>query len=54
MENNIKILCDVRKNPISRERGFSKGPLEKALSNIDIEYIYICPNLELLLKNDEI
>ncbi|WP_348602891.1 DUF488 family protein [Bartonella tribocorum] len=24
LENNIKILCDVRKNPISRKYGFSK------------------------------
>ncbi|WP_375695226.1 DUF488 family protein [Bartonella sp. AC90GZZY] len=41
MKNNIKILCVVRKNLISRKRGFSKGQLEKAVRNIDIEYIHM-------------
>ncbi len=41
MENNIKTLCDVRKNLISRKRGFSKRQLEKAVRNIDIEYIHM-------------
>ncbi|WP_375627098.1 DUF488 family protein [Bartonella sp. MU37NMGALS] len=41
IENNIKTLCDVRKNPISRKHGFSKRQLEKAVSNIDIEYMHM-------------
>ncbi|WP_254493043.1 DUF488 family protein [Bartonella sp. B1099] len=41
IENNVKILCDVRKNPISRKHGFSKRQLEKAVSNIGIEYIHL-------------
>ncbi len=41
IENNIKTLCDVRKNPISRKHGFSKRQLEKAVSNIDIEYMHL-------------
>ncbi|EJF78556.1 hypothetical protein MCQ_01276 [Candidatus Bartonella washoeensis Sb944nv] len=40
IENDIKILCDVRKNPISRKHGFSKRKLEKAVSNIGIEYLH--------------
>ncbi|WP_375623578.1 MULTISPECIES: DUF488 family protein [unclassified Bartonella] len=32
-------MCDIRKNPISRKYGFSKRQLEKAVNNIDIEYI---------------
>lgn len=41
IENDIKALCDVRKNPISRKHGFSKRQLEKAVNNIDIEYMHI-------------
>ncbi|WP_375693804.1 DUF488 family protein [Bartonella sp. AP32XZML] len=41
IENNIKTLCDVRKNPISRKHGFSKRQLEEAVSNIDIEYMHM-------------
>ncbi len=29
IENNIKVLCDVRKNPLSRKYGFSKQSLQK-------------------------
>lgn len=41
MENNIKALCDVRKNPISRKHGFSKRQLEKAVNDIGIEYMHM-------------
>ncbi|EJF88313.1 hypothetical protein ME1_00771 [Bartonella vinsonii subsp. arupensis OK-94-513] len=41
IKNNIKLLCDVRKNPISRKYGFSKRQLEKAVNNIDIEYMHM-------------
>ncbi|WP_375660704.1 DUF488 family protein [Bartonella sp. CL71SXKL] len=34
-------MCDVRKNSISRNRGFSKRQLEKAISNINIEYMHM-------------
>ncbi|WP_375654433.1 MULTISPECIES: DUF488 family protein [unclassified Bartonella] len=34
-------MCDVRKNSISRNLGFSKRQLEKAISNIDIKYMHI-------------
>ncbi|WP_322789506.1 DUF488 domain-containing protein [Bartonella elizabethae] len=39
IENNVKTLCDVRKNPISRKHCFSKRQLEKAISNIGIKYM---------------
>ncbi|UTO27808.1 DUF488 domain-containing protein [Bartonella harrusi] len=41
IENNIKTLCDVRRNPISRKHGFSKRQLEKAVNNINIEYMHM-------------
>ncbi len=41
IKNNIKLLCDVRKNPISRKYGFSKNNLSKILKKFKIEYIHI-------------
>ncbi|HQV89154.1 MAG TPA: DUF488 family protein [Nitrosomonas sp.] len=40
IKNNIKLLCDVRSNPISRKFGFSKKTLSNVLQQIDIEYIH--------------
>ncbi|WP_342774750.1 DUF488 domain-containing protein [Bartonella massiliensis] len=53
IENDIKFLCDVRKKPISRKHGFSKRQLEKAVSNIGIEYIHL-PELGIVSKKDAI
>lgn len=39
--NDIKVLCDVRKNPISMKFGFSKSQLTKACQGVDIEYKHI-------------
>ena len=41
IKNNIKILCDVRKNPLSRKYGFSKNSLQKNTQNLGIEYLHI-------------
>ena len=41
IKNNIKTLCDVRKNPVSRKYGFSKGTLSEILEKIDIKYVHI-------------
>ncbi|WP_244426875.1 DUF488 domain-containing protein [Bartonella senegalensis] len=41
IKNNIKILCDVRKNSISRQHGFLKRQLENAVNNIGIEYVHM-------------
>jgi uncharacterized protein (DUF488 family) len=40
IKNDIRVLCDVRNNPLSRKFGFSKSSLQKYLGNIGIEYIH--------------
>jgi len=39
--NDINVLCDVRKNPISMKFGFSKVQLKKACEGLGIEYVHI-------------
>jgi uncharacterized protein (DUF488 family) len=34
----VKLLCDVRRNPLSRKRGFSKDALREALELQGIKY----------------
>jgi hypothetical protein len=41
IQNDVRLLCDVRKNPLSRKFGFSKSNLQKYLPNIGIEYVHI-------------
>ncbi len=41
LQNNIKLLCDVRKNPLSRKYGFSKKTLSETLEKLDIEYVHM-------------
>lgn len=41
LRNNIKLLCDVRKNPLSRKYGFSKKTLSETLQKLDIEYVHM-------------
>ena len=38
IRNGINVLCDVRKNPISRKYGFSKSTLKNACEGLGIEY----------------
>ena len=38
VQNNIKLVCDVRRNPISRKFGFSKGKFSEILTELSIEY----------------
>lgn len=38
IENGVKLLCDVRRNPVSRKFGFSGGTLRNALNNTGIKY----------------
>lgn len=38
IQNNVKLVCDVRRNPISRKFGFSKGKFCEILTDISIEY----------------
>jgi uncharacterized protein (DUF488 family) len=39
--NDVKILCDVRRNPISQKVGFSKSTLQKVCVALGIEYVHI-------------
>lgn len=41
IRNNIKVLCDVRKNPLSRKYGFSKKTLQNACEAVHIKYVHI-------------
>jgi uncharacterized protein (DUF488 family) len=39
--NDIKALCDVRKNAFSQKYGFSKSQLKTACEGVGIEYLHI-------------
>ena len=39
--NDVKVLCDVRKNPLSMKYGFSKNQLKNACEGVGIEYKHI-------------
>lgn len=41
IQNDVHLLCDVRKNPLSRKFGFSKSKLQHVLETIGIKYIHI-------------
>lgn len=41
IRNDIRLLCDVRKNPLSRKFGFSKGKLEHITQTVSVRYIHI-------------
>ena len=45
--NDIKILCDVRKNAYSQKYGFSKSQLKMACEGVGIEYVHI-PDLGII------
>lgn len=40
IKNNIKVLCDVRRNPYSRKYGFSRGSLKTFVENLGIKYMH--------------
>lgn len=39
--NDIKVLCDVRRNSLSMKYGFSKSQLRYACENLSIKYVHI-------------
>ncbi|HBQ85087.1 MAG TPA: hypothetical protein DD811_01190 [Syntrophomonas sp.] len=41
IQNDIRLLCDIRKNPLSRKFGFSKGKLKHITETIGIKYVHI-------------
>lgn len=50
IRHNVRLLCDVRKNPLSRKFGFSKRSLSILLPKIGIKYVHI-PELGILSQN---
>lgn len=41
IQNNVNVLYDLRRNPLSRKFGFSKGVLSETLPKFGIEYKHI-------------
>ncbi|SHN26081.1 Uncharacterized conserved protein, DUF488 family [Mucilaginibacter sp. OK098] len=41
IRNDVKVLVDVRKNPLSMKYGFSKSLLKKFCDSVGIEYVHI-------------
>lgn len=41
IKNDVRVLCDLRANPLSRKPGLSKGALSNLLPNVGIEYIHL-------------
>jgi hypothetical protein len=41
LRSGITLLCDVRRNPISRKYGFSKGTLTKGCDGVGIRYEHL-------------
>jgi uncharacterized protein (DUF488 family) len=41
LKKDVRLLCDVRKNPLSRKFGFSKGKLEHITQTVGIKYTHI-------------
>lgn len=48
--NDVRVLCDVRKNPNSMKFGFSKNQLRHACKGADIEYVHVP---EVGIENDK-
>jgi uncharacterized protein (DUF488 family) len=40
IQMDVNVVCDVRKNPLSRKFGFSKTALKNALNAIGVEYLH--------------
>ncbi len=41
LRNGITLLCDVRRNPLSRKYGFSKGVLSRTCDSLGIRYEHL-------------
>jgi len=52
IKNNVRLLCDVRKNPVSMKFGFSKNQLSGALEKLHIEYRHF-PQLGIISSKRE-
>lgn len=41
LRNSVTLLCDVRRNPLSRKYGFAKSTLRKACENVGLRYEHL-------------
>ena len=41
IEEDIRVLCDVRRNPVSMKFGFSKRKLQNAVQGLGIRYVHM-------------
>jgi hypothetical protein len=41
LQDSVTLLCDVRRNPLSRKYGFAKSTLSKACDNVGIRYEHL-------------
>ena len=41
IQNDVRLICDVRKNPLSRKFGFSKRKLDYITETVGIRYVHI-------------
>jgi hypothetical protein len=41
LQESVSLLCDVRRNPLSRKYGFSKSTLTHACENVDVQYEHL-------------
>ena len=41
LKNDVRVLVDVRNNPLSMKYGFSKSQLKRYCENLDIQYVHI-------------
>lgn len=41
IQEDIKVLCDVRRNPLSMKYGFSKNQLLNACNGVGIDYVHV-------------
>ena len=41
IKNDVKVLVDVRNNPLSMKYGFSKNQLKKYCGSLDIKYVHL-------------
>jgi uncharacterized protein (DUF488 family) len=50
LQNDIRVLCDVRRNPLSRKFGFSKSKLQHIVNEVGIQYMHY-PELGIASEN---
>lgn len=41
LRKNVRVLCDVRRNPLSRKYGFAKSTLKEAIERVGLLYVHV-------------